>query len=331
MDEEARAPYQEKWREAKVKYDAEMAEYKPESVKPSGPKYDQMDFPEAPEGWTGPFLDTFLKKQVKGEDGKNLKFKDFDEAVAHTNTLDEDACVGITKTSRFYELRVGPKITRESSRKPTGLGVWVRGVPDFEGESFDVNFEHLSPTETVPAPVVVETAPVAVIEAVPAPAEEPKTIGKFKFKSKTTEKTAGTKAEQVRLSKKADAEAARLVVKSTKRAEAEAAAKAEQERLAKEWAEADAAAKAEQERLAKEWAETDAAEQARLSKEKADAEATEGDSDAEDGEDATEITIDGDTYFLTDDNAIYNPETQAQVGEKPDDVDDEEACAEWLW
>ena len=75
-------------------------------------------------------------------------------------------------------------------------------------------------------------------------------------------------------------------------------------------------------------AEAEAAEQARLSKEKADAEATEGDSD---GEDATEITIDGDTYFLTDDNAIYNPETQAQVGEKPDDVDDEEACAEWLW
>jgi hypothetical protein len=214
-----------------------------------------------------------------------------------------------------------------------GLAVWVRGVPDFDGEPFDANVDHLSPVEDIPAPVeaVVETvpAPEAVVETAPeAVVEEPKTVGKFKFKSKTTEKTVAAKAEQARLAKeKADAETV------------------EQARLAKEKADAETV---EQVRLAKEKADAETAEQARLVKEKADAETvdaeaesddedTEAESDGEDaeaesdGEDATEIMIDGDTYFLTDDNAIYNPETGQQVGEKPDDADESEACTEWLW
>ena len=140
--------YVKRYAEAKAKYEEEMAIYAPDSIKPSGPKYDPNDYPEAPEGWSGPYLNAYLKKHVKSEDGKNLKFKTFEEAVAHANTLDIEVCAGITKTNHFYELRVDPNITRVTRYYPSGLGVWVRGEPVFDGDAFDVNVDHLARAET---------------------------------------------------------------------------------------------------------------------------------------------------------------------------------------
>ena len=148
MSDEDKAPYVKRYAEAKAKYDEEMAVYVTDSVKSSGPKYDATDYPEAPEGWSGPYLHAYLKKNVKDDDANNLKFKTFEEAVAHANTLDIEVCAGITKTNHFYELRVGPNIIAQTIVKQSGLGVWVRGEPVFNGDAFDVNVDHLARAET---------------------------------------------------------------------------------------------------------------------------------------------------------------------------------------
>ena len=99
-------------------------------------EYDVNDFPEAPEGWSGPFQMKYLSKIVRDEDGKIVPiFKVFAEAVEFANQLPKDACGGITKTARGYQLRVGcTLITNPPEYARTGLGSWVRGVPNPETE-----------------------------------------------------------------------------------------------------------------------------------------------------------------------------------------------------
>ena len=313
LSDEDKVPYQKKYVELKAKYDAEMAIYAPKA--PAGPKYDASEFPSAPENWNGPYLDTFLRKHVKGADGKNLKFKTFDEAVEMVNSLDESVCAGITKTARFYELRIGPNIIPEPTRKTTALASWTRGIPIFEGEAIEVNVDRFAESSTDEQPVVSESSEA---ESAPAP-EKPKIVKKKMVKKiKKTDEDAEADAEA-----KAKAEA-----EAKAKAEAEAKAKAEAEAKAK--AEAEAKAKAEAEAKAK--AEAEAELKAKTSEQEIFDEQTddEGDEDGE-GVDADEIDIDGTTYFITCDGEIYNGDSE-QVGEKPDDADENaEPCADWLW
>ena len=167
-----------------------MAIYAPKA--PAGPKYDASEFPSAPENWHGPYLDTFLRKHVKGADGKNLKFKTFDEAVEMVNSLDDSVCAGITKTARFYELRIGPNIIPQSSRNTTGLGTWVRGIPIFEGEAIEVNVDRFAESSTDEQPVVSESSEA---ESAPAP-EKPKILKKKMVKKiKKTDENAEAETE----------------------------------------------------------------------------------------------------------------------------------------
>ena len=226
LSDEDKAPYVKRYAEAKAKYDEEMAVYAPDSVKSSGPKYDATDYPEAPEGWSGPYLHAYLKKNVKDEDGKNLKFKTFEEAVAHAETLESDDCAGITKTARFYELRVGPNITRLTTYHSTGLGVWFRGEPTFDGDAFDINVDHLASSTPVEQPRVSTPEPEEP-ESAPAEPEPVKPKKKFKApkKDSAAEKAAAEKAEAERIAaeKKAAAEKAAAEKAAAEKAEAEKA------------------------------------------------------------------------------------------------------------
>ena len=85
MSDEDKSPYKEKFLVAQQKYAAEKADYVP-----SQPKivYDVDHFPEASDGWSGPFQMKYLSKIVKDDDGKNIPiFKNFEDAVAKANEL----------------------------------------------------------------------------------------------------------------------------------------------------------------------------------------------------------------------------------------------------
>jgi len=103
---------------------------KTQKTEPKKKTQKKIEIPDAPDDWHGAYLDACLLKNVKDSDGKNVKYVDFDEAVAKALTIPKEMCGGITKTAKFYELRVGHTVRLESSRKTTGLACWVR--PDFE-------------------------------------------------------------------------------------------------------------------------------------------------------------------------------------------------------
>ena len=87
MSDEDKSPYKEKFLVAQQKYAAEKADYVP-----SQPKivYDVDHFPEASDGWSGPFQMKYLSKIVKDDDGKNIPiFKNFEDAVAKANELQD--------------------------------------------------------------------------------------------------------------------------------------------------------------------------------------------------------------------------------------------------
>lgn len=128
MSDEDKSPYKEKFVVAQQKYAAEKADYVP-----SQPKivYDVDHFPEASDGWSGPFQMKYLTKIVKDDDGKNIPiFKNFEDAVAKANELPVERCGGITKTARGYQLRVGHDlITNPPEHARTGLASWIKGEP----------------------------------------------------------------------------------------------------------------------------------------------------------------------------------------------------------
>jgi hypothetical protein len=123
---EDRAPFQKLFEEASLTYKEEIWNY---TIPEPKVKYDVDEVPEAPEGWTGPHMMTYIYKVSKDPDTeKNLKsFKSFDDAVAAANDL-EEGCSGITKTSTGYSLRVGPKLrVNPEATKISGIASWVKG------------------------------------------------------------------------------------------------------------------------------------------------------------------------------------------------------------
>ena len=133
MSDEDKEPYVEKFKKEQIRYASEKEDYVPSKPKV---EYDVNDFPEAPEGWSGPYQMKYLSKIVRDKDGKIVPiFKVFAEAVEFANQLPKDACGGITKTARGYQLRVGcTLITNPPEYARTGLGSWARGVPNPETE-----------------------------------------------------------------------------------------------------------------------------------------------------------------------------------------------------
>jgi len=124
VSETEKEPFEMAFKEDQERYKAEMAEYKPA---PMADLYDAEDFPTAPEGWTGPYEHKYLWKHA-GPDGKAMRFKDFEEAIKAAMTIDE--CCGITKTSRWYELRRGPDlISVPTGKESSGLASWIKGEP----------------------------------------------------------------------------------------------------------------------------------------------------------------------------------------------------------
>ena len=123
---EEKAPFEETSNTEKQRYKAEM-----ETYQPSEPVvvYSVEEYPKAPEGWSGPFQMKYLSKNAKNAEGKILKFKNFDEAVEAANKL--ETCGGITKTSRGYDLRIGPDlISNPESKASSGLASWIKGQPE---------------------------------------------------------------------------------------------------------------------------------------------------------------------------------------------------------
>ena len=122
VSDEDKLPFVEAYEAEKVIYAEKMLVYSP----PSSPTedYDTVDTPDAPEGWNGPFVWTFLTKCVKGDDGKALKFQDFDEAVSKANETEE--CGGITKTTTGYSLRHGTKTKSNAEGSRSGMASWLK-------------------------------------------------------------------------------------------------------------------------------------------------------------------------------------------------------------
>ena len=82
----------------------------------------------APEGWTGPFVGTYLKKGPEGF-GAAKRFSSFEEAIEKANELG-DKCKGITLTKTGYSLRKGELykgellIDSEGDDSHNGLASW---------------------------------------------------------------------------------------------------------------------------------------------------------------------------------------------------------------
>jgi hypothetical protein len=148
-----KTPFEEAFKEDQLRYKAEMAEYKPTAPVDS---YSSEEYPEAPEGWSGPYQLKYLWKHA-GPDGKAMRFKDFDEAIKAAATIDD--CKGITKTSKWYELRRGPDLmSATSGKESSSLASWVKGEP--------VEPVVMVPTvEASPEP----TSPVEVEKSSPVP------------------------------------------------------------------------------------------------------------------------------------------------------------------
>ena len=101
-------------------------------VKPSKKKskYDAEEIPEAVEGFSRPYIQSYLAGYYL-EDGVKLQYKDFAEACK--KCLESEGCGGITKTSRGYSLRKVGQLKENPARDfKSGLASWVKTDPSFE-------------------------------------------------------------------------------------------------------------------------------------------------------------------------------------------------------
>ena len=122
LSDEEKEPFVSKGKEDQERYREEMKTYQPSDI-----SVETMtdEYPEAPEGWSGPFQLKYLFKNAKGDDGKTKSFKSFEEAVETAGRL--EGCGGITKTSRGYSLRVGSKLIPANPTKIfSALCSWIK-------------------------------------------------------------------------------------------------------------------------------------------------------------------------------------------------------------
>jgi len=121
LDASKKLPFEEEFKAQNERYKADLAEYKPTRTVES---YSAEENSEAPEGWSGPYQLKYLWKHA-GPDGKAMRFKDFDEAIKVAATIED--CGGITKTSRWYELRIGPDLMSvPEGKEQCGITSWIK-------------------------------------------------------------------------------------------------------------------------------------------------------------------------------------------------------------
>jgi hypothetical protein len=121
LEDSDKTPFEEAFKADQVRYKAEMTEYKPIAPLDS---YSAEEYPEAPEGWSGPYQLKYLWKHA-GPDGKAMRFKEFGDAIKAAAKLDD--CKGITKTSKWYELRRGPDLmSATSGKESSSLASWAK-------------------------------------------------------------------------------------------------------------------------------------------------------------------------------------------------------------
>lgn len=122
MSDEEKAPYNEQAEIEKKRYAEEKLAYDPPKIVETEP-----ECPAAPDGWYGPFLDTYMGPNVqKPEGGSMPMFKTFEEAVEAANKI--EGCGGIVKSkgNGKYSLRVGPDLR---TGKYAGVATWTKTPP----------------------------------------------------------------------------------------------------------------------------------------------------------------------------------------------------------
>ena len=117
LSESDKAPFEEENAKQKEEYLKLKEEYTPSAnLAPTDPD----EIPEAPEGWSGPFADTYLALTIKGY---TKSYSSFAEAVAAAEELGAGSVGGITKQGTKYKLRLG------SAPMPSAKGetCWIFG------------------------------------------------------------------------------------------------------------------------------------------------------------------------------------------------------------
>ena len=172
VEEEERTPFNEAYEADKLRYAEEMESYSPSPVPTPDEDYDSMDIPDAPEGWNGPMVWTYISLCVRDEDRKMVMFQDFDEAIAAANDIEE--CGGITKTSTGYSLRKGSKCVGNPEGSRSGMASWTKMTSPKKAQK-------ASPKQKK----VVEEEEVAVVEEVVDAVVEEEEVAKKKTQKKT--------------------------------------------------------------------------------------------------------------------------------------------------
>ena len=124
MSDEEKASYVEQSEIEKKRYEEAMLEYQPPVEVVKEP---EEECPAAPEGWYGPFAETYLTNNVKKPEGGSMPmFKTFEEAVEAANKI--EGCGGIVKSkgSGKYSLRVGSDLR---TGKYAGIASWTKTPP----------------------------------------------------------------------------------------------------------------------------------------------------------------------------------------------------------
>ena len=136
----------------KLRYAEEMKSYNEYKSKTEKTPESTPQFPSAPIGWSGPYPNTWVKKNVQVNSRPVKIFKTFEEAVEVANTMKD--CGGITQCPRGFSLRVGK--TRNNpiphfieNGKYRGICSWVKTVqepPCYDGSDGITSYHDLNCT-----------------------------------------------------------------------------------------------------------------------------------------------------------------------------------------
>jgi hypothetical protein len=181
-----REQYYEQMKHYQPTYTAPSKNYNPEP-------YDAYETPDAPNGWTGPHLMTFIKGTVKGIDGKTIRpIKNFTQAVDTVENIiqawkqarknddipshwDYNAtrCYGFTKTISGYQPRLGSVATLNDtpeSKKSGGIASWTiqHDIPIQPSQKKkNGHMSNYKTNQEATVVVAVEATDDAVVEATP--------------------------------------------------------------------------------------------------------------------------------------------------------------------
>ena len=145
LSEQEKAPYEEISDAEKKRYAEQMLTYRPTVT--TKIVQNPEEFAAAPEGWNGPFADTWLDQGpfLDPETGKKIRVKTFEEAIEAANKF--VGCNGITKYARGFELRNTGKV--RTTAKYAGKASWVKTThepPCYDGSDGRVSYNSLGDT-----------------------------------------------------------------------------------------------------------------------------------------------------------------------------------------